>query len=352
MRLNDFKYLFSFSIPILVYCSLVSSGWMTFLGVLYIFVVLPIIELFIPISDENTDPVIEKKRSSALFFDLLLYINLPIQILLLYLFCTSFEHQSYTIFETTGRILSMGMACGILGINVAHELGHRTTWYEKGIAQLLLLSSLYLHFFIEHNRGHHKYVATLKDPATARFNESVYRFWVRSVVMSYVSAWHIQSQLLNKNGHSFFSFNNTLLLFQFIQLLLLVGIFFWFGFFVLCCFIGAALVGILLLETVNYIEHYGLLRKATSANNYERVMPCHSWNSNHKIGRIVLFELTRHSDHHYLASRRYQVLRHFNDSPQLPLGYPASMLVSLVPPLWFRIIHPILLRINKLNDKT
>lgn len=104
-------------------------------------------------------------------------------------------------------------------------------------------------------------------------------------------------------------------------------------------YLGAALMGMLLLETVNYIEHYGLVRKRNESGYYERTMPVHSWNSNHSLGRVVLLELTRHSDHHYQANRKYQILRHFDESPQMPTGYPGMMLLSLIPPLWFWVMH-------------
>jgi alkane 1-monooxygenase len=127
--------------------------------------------------------------------------------------------------------------------------------------------------------------------------------------------------------------------FQLIQAAFLFLIYWFFGFFVLTCFLGAALMGILLLETVNYIEHYGLQREQLENGRYERAMPAHSWNSNHVVGRLMLFELSRHSDHHYLASRKYQVLRHHDNAPQMPTGYPGMMLLSLVPPLWFAIMN-------------
>lgn len=103
--------------------------------------------------------------------------------------------------------------------------------------------------------------------------------------------------------------------------------------------LGAALVGFLLLETVNYIEHYGLLRQKMPSGRYERVKEIHSWNSNHVLGRIMLYELTRHSDHHYISSKKYQVLDCHEDSPQMPFGYPTSMVLSLLPPLWFKIMN-------------
>jgi len=130
-----------------------------------------------------------------------------------------------------------------------------------------------------------------------------------------------------------------MLQFQILQLLVIIGIYFAFGGTILLYFIGAAITGILLLETVNYIEHYGLRRKQTADGKYERAMPAHSWNSNHVIGRLMLFELSRHSDHHYLASRKYQILRHHDNAPQMPTGYPGMMILSLFPPAWFYVMH-------------
>jgi alkane 1-monooxygenase len=124
-----------------------------------------------------------------------------------------------------------------------------------------------------------------------------------------------------------------------IQALFIFVIYFLFGTLPLLLFLAAALQGILLLETVNYIEHYGLQRKALSEGKYERAQPVHSWNSNHVIGRVMLFELSRHSDHHYMASRKYQVLRHHDHSPQMPTGYPGMMLLALVPPAWFYVMN-------------
>jgi len=124
-----------------------------------------------------------------------------------------------------------------------------------------------------------------------------------------------------------------------IQLAFIIGIFWGFGWLPGCCYLAAATIGILLLETVNYIEHYGLSRRSLGEGKYERAMPAHSWNSDHVIGRLLMFELSRHSDHHYLASRKYQVLRHHDESPQMPTGYPGMMLLAMVPPAWFYVMN-------------
>ncbi|MBK8087325.1 MAG: alkane 1-monooxygenase [Chitinophagaceae bacterium] len=192
---------------------------------------------------------------------------------------------------------------------------------------------------MEHNKGHHKNVATHEDPSSGRFNESVFAFYPRTVLFSYISAWKIANAEMQKKGKPVLSIQNEMLQAQLLQLILITLIFFLFGWKILLFYLAAALMGILLLECVNYIEHYGLSRRQNERGNYERAMPHHSWNSDHIIGRLMLFELSRHSDHHYFASRKYQILRHHNDSPQMPTGYPGMMILAHIPPLWFYIMN-------------
>jgi alkane 1-monooxygenase len=251
-------------------------------------------------------------------------------------------------YEYWGISLSMGIFLGAMGINVAHELGHRDKAYERFMAKMLLLPNMYMHFIIEHNRGHHVNIATKEDPASARYNEILYFFWIRSVAMTYISAWRLEAKRLKNEGKSFFSYHNEMIIFQLAQLSYLFLVWYFGGILLLFSAILIAVVGFLLLETVNYIEHYGLSRKKLENGRYERVQPWHSWNSNHVLGRLILFELSRHSDHHFKANRKYQVLRHFDESPQLPYGYPMSMLMSFVPPLWFAVMNP---RVKALDEQ-
>jgi alkane 1-monooxygenase len=207
------------------------------------------------------------------------------------------------------------------------------------MSKMLLLTTLYMHFFIEHNRGHHKNVSTDEDPASSRLGEIVYFFYFRSIYGSFISAWKLESERLKRLKFSFWSFKNEMIVYQFLQASLILVIFYFFGMETTLFFLISATIGILLLETVNYIEHYGLRRKKKE-KGYERTLPIHSWNSNHPVGRMVLLELSRHSDHHYIASRKYQILRHFNESPQMPTGYPGMLILSLFPPLWFKVMNP------------
>jgi len=332
------KYFAAYTIPLSVFLSIYIKGWFSFLALIYAFGFIPLIELLFSGSEKNlneTEQAIVKKDR---FYDLLLYGMVPLQYGLLVYYLLSINDPGLMLYEKIGMTMSMGIACGVLGINVAHELGHRHTKFEQTLSKLLLLTSLYMHFFIEHNRGHHRYVSTEQDPASSRRGESVYAFWVRSTVGGWLSAWKLEFDRLKKNNSNVFSFRNEMLGFQLIQIGFIGLIYAFFGIQVTLFFIATAVFGFLLLETVNYIEHYGLRRKK-KGKRYERTMPAHSWNSNHPIGRAVLFELSRHSDHHYISNRKYQTLRNFDESPQMPTGYPGMMILSLVPPLWFYLMH-------------
>jgi alkane 1-monooxygenase len=337
-RLKSFKYLFVLTMPVLVYISFTSTGILTFLPIIEAFILIPVLELFMDPDKANPDETTEAFLKEDKLYDYMLYIIVPLQFVFLYLFLESFKEEGLTAVDKIGRISSMGLMCGVLGINVAHELGHRSTWYEQLMAKMLLLTSIYMHFFIEHNRGHHKNVSTKEDPSSARKGENVYAFWIRSVVFAYLSAWKLEAKRLNKKGLPVFTFRNEMIVFQLVQVFFLSVIFLFWGFQTGIYFLAAAVIGFLLLETVNYIEHYGLERSKTEKGNYERVMPHHSWNSDHVMGRLFLFELSRHSDHHFIASRKYQILRHIDKSPQMPTGYPGMILLALVPPLWFNVM--------------
>jgi alkane 1-monooxygenase len=254
----------------------------------------------------------------------------PFQYATLLYFMISLQDESLSTIEYVGRIAVMGLLCGTFGINVGHELGHRRNLYERNMAKALLLTSLYMHFYIEHNKGHHKNVSTVEDPSSARRGEPIYLFYFRTVIMGFLSAWKIAGEDQLKKGKPVLHFSNQMIQFQLIQLALLIIVYLVFGLKIMMAFMAAATIGFLLLETVNYIEHYGLERKIASSGQYERAMPQHSWNSNHILGRLMLFELSRHSDHHYLASRKYQVLRHHDEAPQMPTGYPGMMILSLL----------------------
>lgn len=347
MKLRPLKYLLPFILYIGAINSFHAQGFVIWLPLILAWVLIPLVELFIKSDSKNMGSAEEELAKADKTYDLILYIIVPLQFLALYFFLNNLNDPSLLWYDTTGRILVMGLLCGVFGINVGHELGHRVNKFEQTLAKMLLLTSLYMHFYVEHNKGHHKRVATPEDPSSARYGEWVFAFYFRSVIFSYLSAWHIANNEAKKKGASVFSLENEMIQFQLIELAFVGLIFFLFGWLITVYFLIAAVIGFLLLETVNYIEHYGLQRKKTAEGNYERAMPVHSWNSDHVIGRLFLFELSRHSDHHYLASRKYQLLRHHDDSPQMPTGYPGMMILALIPPVWFWMMNKRIKELSK-----
>ena len=339
MKLNGLKYL----LPLLLYSgcaiSFTHNGIYTWLPMIHAWILIPVLEFLIPADSRNMSKAEEDLAKHNWLYDAMLYLIVVLQYAALFFFLKQITAPGLLWWETLGRIMSMGLLSGTFGINVGHELGHRINKTEQYLAKMLLASSLYMHFFIEHNKGHHKNVATPNDPSSARMNEPVYLFYFRTIIFSYLSAWHIANDEAMKKTGKKFSVKNEMIQAHLFQSLLLGIIYIAFGLLPLLYFLSAALMGILLLETVNYIEHYGLQRKEIAEGKYERALPTHSWNSNHVLGRMMLFELSRHSDHHFLASRKYQILKHHDNAPQLPTGYPGSMLLSLIPPLWFGIMN-------------
>ena len=339
--MRDLKYLFAYTVPLSAFISFESVGLGTYTSVFYAFVILPFLDLITGNSAENLSKEDENSKKTNKVFDIMLYLNLPLIFSLLCLVFTKIQTQEYEVYELIGLGLSSGILLATNAINVAHELGHRTSYMERFTAKCLYMPCLYMHFYIEHNFGHHMNVATPNDGATAKYNQSVFSFWVTSVTKQYLDAWKCQLKLLNHQKRSFLSLKNDMLWYHLIQPIYVFGVYYFFSMEVMLFAIAIGVVSFLFLESINYIEHYGLKRFKGSSGRYERVQPYHSWNSNFNIGRIVLYELTRHSDHHYKSTKKYQILESYENSPTLPLGYPASILLSFIPPLWFFIINPL-----------
>lgn len=345
--MKDLKYLIGYLPPLLTFLAVYIGGIWSFSTLIFAFTIIPILDLIFPGTTENFGEVEEESRLKLRFFDWLLWLNVPLLYGILGLYFFRISTGLLQTYELVGMTISVGLICATIGINVAHELGHRHTWYERMMSKTLLLSSFYMHFIIEHNLGHHKNVATDEDPASSRLGENIYAFFIRSVRDSYISAWHLEHNRLRKTGQQILSWQNEMIRFQLIQAAYFIVVWLVFGFFAAICAVIVGIIGFLMLETINYVEHYGLRRQKLASGRYEKVQPHHSWNSNHAIGRIMLYDLTRHSDHHFKATRKYQVLRHFDEAPQLPYGYPGSMILAWMPPLWFKIMNKEVLKYNK-----
>ena len=235
-----------------------------------------------------------------------------------------------------------GMNSG-LGINTGHELGHKHTLLEQWLARLVLAVPMYGHFTIEHGRGHHRWVSTPEDHASARMGESIYRFVLREVPGGIARAWRLERERLAQQGRPTWSLHNTMLQSYLVGGVLQLGLLAAFGWQLLPFLLIHNAVAWWGLTSANYVEHYGLLRLKDAQGRYETPQPHHSWNANHLVTNLVLFHLQRHSDHHAYPSRRYQSLRHFEDLPQLPSGYAGMFPLAYVPPLWFKVMDPRLL---------
>ncbi|MEM9524121.1 MAG: alkane 1-monooxygenase, partial [Pseudomonadota bacterium] len=245
-------------------------------------------------------------------------------------------------FEKLALFFGVGVATGTIGINYSHELMHQKNRLERWLADLLLACVLYSHFRSEHLLIHHRYVATPRDPVTARFNEGFYRFFLRVLRQCPSSAFNAERALLARKNRPWTDIGNPFWRYWaleggFLCLAFLIG-----GWSGVGLFVFQAVVAIWQLEMVNYIEHYGLTRKHLGAGKYERVLPRHSWNAAHRVSNWLLINLQRHSDHHYKPDRRFPLLQHHreDDAPQLPHGYPLMTIAALFPPLWRRIMNP------------
>jgi alkane 1-monooxygenase len=241
-----------------------------------------------------------------------------------------------------GLIISTGGVGGFC-INLGHEIGHKRAPLERWLAKLILAPTFYGHFTIEHNRGHHRDVATPQDPASSRMGESIWRFVWREMPGAWRRAWALERERTRLDGQAFWSWHNEILQAAAITVALWAALSVWLGPQVLIFLVLASLWSNFQLTSANYIEHYGLLRQQDANGRFETCKPQHSWNSNHVFSNWATFHLQRHSDHHAHPLRRYQSLRHFDEAPQLPSGYFGMFPIAYVPPLWFAVMDKRLL---------
>lgn len=232
---------------------------------------------------------------------------------------------------TTGSILGFGL-------NLGHELGHKKTWIDRKLALLTLALGGYGHFSVEHNRGHHRWVATPDDPASSRMGETIWRFMFRELPGAFFRAWDLECERMERLGKSDWSLDNEIVQAGVITVALYATLIALFGTVMVPILLVVAFWGAFQLTSANYIEHYGLVRRKLENGRYEQCQPHHSWNSNHIASNLALFHLQRHSDHHAHPTRSYQSLRDFPDLPTLPVGYFGMFLAAYVPPVWFRLM--------------
>ena len=317
------------------------TGWSVFwfIGPILILGLIPAIDLLAGIDRSNPPDDLIAALEADKYYRWITYLFLPLQYLALVWACWLWAGDTLSVVDKVGLALTVGTVAGV-GINTAHELGHKKERVERWLAKIALAQSFYGHFYIEHNRGHHVRVATPVDPASSRVGESVYAFLPRTVVGSLQSAWRLEQPRFKRRDESHWSIRNDVLNAWLMSAVLWAVLLLVFGLGILPYLLLQAAVGIVLLEIVNYLEHYGMLRRKEHTGRWERVRPSHSWNSNNIATNVLLYHLQRHSDHHANPTRRYQALRDVEEAPVLPTGYAGMILLALFPPLWYRTMDP------------
>ncbi|WP_116201089.1 fatty acid desaturase [Amycolatopsis circi] len=319
-----------------------ATGWGVWLwiGPIVILAIVPAIDLVAGLDRSNPpDDVIERLEQDR-YYRWITYLFLPIQYVGFVFAFWLIARGELSVVDRIGLSISIGCIGGI-GINTAHELGHKKESHERWLSKIALAQSFYGHFYIEHNRGHHVRVATPEDPASSRVGESFYRFWPRTVFGSLKSAWGLERKRYARRDKHPFRIGNDVLNAWLMSAVLWVAMVAWLSVGILPYLVIQAVIGFSLLEVVNYMEHYGMLRQKVGPperRRYERVDPSHSWNSNNIATNVLLYHLQRHSDHHANPTRRYQTLRDFAESPVLPTGYAGMIVLALFPPLWRRVM--------------
>ena len=332
-----------------IFCfQLTGEQWMLWLPILLSYLAIPILHWLIGVDNNNPPEELVPQLEADRYYRYLTYITIPLHWLVLILMAAFVGTTELSFGSIVAIAITAGGYSG-LGINTAHELGHKQTAMEQWLAKICLAVPAYGHFCVEHNRGHHVLVATPEDPASSRMGESIYRFALREIPGTFVRGWQLEKSRLEKQGKAIWSRHNTVLQSYLISAVLQGTLIYLFGWIMLPFLLIHNMWAWYQLTSANYIEHYGLLRAKRDNGRYERCQPHHSWNANYILSNLALFHLERHSDHHANPMRRYQSLRNFSDIPQLPNGYYGMYLLAYIPWLWFRVMDKKLLALPHIN---
>ncbi|MGA9573886.1 MAG: alkane 1-monooxygenase [Lysobacterales bacterium] len=318
------------------------SEWLLAVPLLINYLVIPVLDWIFGTDTNNPPEEIVPQLEADRYYRYLTWITVPLHFVTLIAVAWFAGTQDIGI----GAVLIMAITAGAysgLCINTAHELGHKKLPLEQWLAKIALTIPAYGHFCVEHNRGHHRHVATPGDPASARLGESIYHFALREIPGAFRRGWVAESERLKNSGQPTWSVHNVILQSYAGSLVLQGGLVIAFGWIMIPFLAIHNAWAWFQLTSANYIEHYGLLRETTGDGRYERCQPHHSWNANFTFSNVVLFHLERHSDHHANSSRRYQSLRSYHGIPELPNGYFGAYLLAYVPWLWYRIMDKRLL---------
>lgn len=316
------------------------------LGVTYL--LLPMLDVLVGTDKNNPPEELVSQLEADPHYNRLLMLCIPAHIIALVACAWLVGTQDLAWGFLLAFAVVMGMYSG-LSINTAHEIGHKNSKRERFLSRVALAVTGYGHFCIEHNLGHHRDVATPVDPASSRMGESIYQFMLREIPGAAKRGWHEETKRLQKRNLKVWSLDNHILQSYLMTLALQGGLVLFFGWELIVFFLIHNVVAWFQLTSANYIEHYGLLREKKPNGRYERCQPHHSWNANHYISNLLLFQLQRHSDHHANPARSYQSLRSLENLPELPTSYSAMYVLAYIPPLWFKVMNKRLLDVPHIN---
>lgn len=324
MKLADLRFLLALTTP---FAPVVGYSRGDNFHALYVFfIAVPVLDWLI--GKRGTPDGVEElaRLEKSLWFRALLVAYVPMHLALIVWGAALVGAGALEGWQPVGLALSIGLVTGALGITTAHELGHKRSRLERWLARVLLVTVSYGHFTVEHNRGHHVRVATPEDPASARYGEGFWRFLPRTLVFSFVHSWQLDRRYV--------------LAASAVTIGIAAALGLAFGPLATAFFFGQSAMAVLLLEAVNYVQHYGLSRKRLPDGKYERVTERHAWEANEWLTNCFLIHLQRHADHHLEPGRAYPALQPHAESPKLPTGYAGMLPLALVPPLWFAVMNP------------
>lgn len=350
MRFSDLRFLLALAMPLLALSGILLTPQNTLIYTLVFWWGMALLDIVLP----KTSPAPSDSAAASGYFAAVLRLYVPLQILLIA--CGAWAAARGEWLTVLGLGFGVGFITGAQGITFAHELGHSKSKFDRFCAWLLMTSVCYGHFMVEHYRGHHPRAATMEDPASARYGENLYRFLPHTLLGSLVSGWRLEAQRVAQMKSSWIK--SPLLWSTLASMGLMAAPFLMlFGSFphmepaqsaikIVVFLLFQSMVAVLLLEMVNYIEHYGLQRLSQGGKR-ESFGMMHAWNADHPVTNSVLANLQRHSDHHMHAWKPYGTLQAMPQGPQLPTGYAGSIILAAIPPLWFALMHPRLAALRK-----
>ncbi len=354
MRISDLRFLLVLILPLLTVVSLVYAPQNAFASTFIVWMGIVLLDVVLP---KNSPPPVTNEHAHG-YFQWILRLYVLLQISLIALGAYAAAHSEWLVVLGVG--FAVGYVTGAQGITFAHELGHSKSKFDRFCGWLLMTTVCYGHFMVEHYRGHHPRAATLDDPASARYGESLYAFLPRTLWGSLSSAWRLEAQRIGQMKSTWArsplvwstAASLALIFMPFLMLLSpIAGIEYApIAMKIVAFFVFQSVVAFILLEMVNYIEHYGLQR-STEGGKRQAFGKMHAWNADHIVTNSLLANLQRHSDHHMHAWKPYATLQDTPDGPRLPTGYAGSIILAAIPPLWFALMHP-RLEALRLNSQT